>query len=44
MLYKRVEKSVAEHFNQSGHSMDDLTIMCIEKIRKAMLSCATLAR
>ena len=25
---KRVEKPVAEHFNQPGHSMDDLTIMC----------------
>lgn len=31
---KIVEKPVAQHFNQPGHSMNDLTIMCIEKIRK----------
>ena len=30
--HKKVQKPVAKHFNQRGHSMEDLTIMVIEKI------------
>ena len=29
---KKMEKPVAAHFNLPGHSMEDLTIMVIEKI------------
>ena len=32
MKTKKVEKPVAAHFNLPRHSMDDLTIMVIEKI------------
>ena len=30
--HNRTRKPVAAHFNQDGHSMEDLTIMVIEKI------------
>jgi len=30
--HNRTWKQVAAHFNQDGHSMEDLTIMVIEKI------------
>ena len=30
----KIQKPVAEHFNRRGHSMEDLTIMVIEKIPK----------
>jgi len=31
---KKTDKPVAEHFNLVGHSIKDLTIMVIEKIRR----------
>ena len=31
--HKKIQKPVAKHFNQRGHSIEDLTIMVIEKLR-----------
>ena len=36
--HNRTRKPVAAHFNQDGHSMEDLTIMVIEKILKDTVS------
>ena len=31
---RRLEKSVAKHFNFVGHSLDDLSIFIVEKIHR----------
>ena len=32
--HRRLEKPVAEHFNSTGHSLEDLSIYVIEKIHR----------